>query len=118
MTLVFVYGTLLRGERNHALLATASFAGDSSTLPAFDLVDLGTYPALVEGGREAVPGEVWEIDAATLARLDELEEVPTLYERKRIPLEDGRVVESYVMPSGRTAGAKRIPGGDWRARSR
>ena len=116
MPLVLVYGTLLRGERNNALLARATFAGEGRTLPAFELADMGAYPALVAGGRVAVTGEVWEIDAATLARMDELEEVPTLYQRKRIPLEDGRVVEAYLMPSEATAGAKRIAGGDWRLR--
>ncbi|MEK7470263.1 MAG: gamma-glutamylcyclotransferase family protein [Planctomycetota bacterium] len=116
MPLVFVYGTLLRGERNHALLAGATFAGEGRTIPAFELADLGPYPTLVAGGRVAVEGEVWEIDGATLARLDELEEVPTLFQRKRIPLEDGRVVEAYLMPSEATAGAKRIAGGDWKKR--
>jgi gamma-glutamylcyclotransferase (GGCT)/AIG2-like uncharacterized protein YtfP len=114
--LVFVYGTLLRGERNHGLLAGAAFAGEARTLPSFELADLGPYPTLVAGGRVAVSGEVWEIDGATLARLDELEEVPTLFQRKRIPLADGRVVEAYLMPSEATAGAKRIASGDYRRR--
>jgi gamma-glutamylcyclotransferase (GGCT)/AIG2-like uncharacterized protein YtfP len=116
VALVFVYGTLMRGERNHALLSTAVCFGEGRTVPAFELADLGTYPALVAGGRVAVTGELWEVDGATLAKLDELEEVPTRYQRKRIPLEDGRVVEAYLMPSDSTEGAKRIPGGDWKKR--
>ncbi|KAF0245968.1 MAG: hypothetical protein FD180_1111 [Planctomycetota bacterium] len=117
MALVFVYGTLLRGERNHALLGRASFGGEGRTLPAFELAHMGAYPALVAGGRVAVSGEVWDVDAATLASIDELEEVPTLYQRKRIPLEDGRVVETYLMPSESTTGARRIESGDWKRRA-
>lgn len=116
MALVFVYGTLMNGERNHALIATSTCVGEGRTVPAFELADMGTFPALVAGGRLAVSGEVWEVDASTLARIDELEEVPTLYQRKRIPLEDGRVVDAYLMPSEATRNSRRIECGDWRKR--
>ena len=39
-TLVFVYGTLLRGERNHSLLFGSRFIGDGYTTRDFELVDL------------------------------------------------------------------------------
>ena len=54
---VFVYGTLLTGESNHAWLKGASCLGRWTTPPRFTLIDLGPYPVLSAGGRTAVTGE-------------------------------------------------------------
>lgn len=88
--LVFVYGTLRRGQRNHHLLRRATFLGEARTRPIYRLVDLGPYPGLCDWPENgfAVQGEVWQVDPATLALLDALEEVPTLYRRQSIELQD------------------------------
>jgi gamma-glutamylaminecyclotransferase len=110
--LLFAYGTLRRGQSNHSRLADARFVAEARTEPSFELVDLGGYPALLEGGDTAVSGELYELDAALLARLDEFEEVPQLYERKQISLGD-TCAHVYVMPRDRAACAPRIQVGDW-----
>src|SRR5215471_201591 len=46
-TIVFVYGTLKRGERNHRLLADQEFLGAAVTVPRYRVFDLGPYPGLV-----------------------------------------------------------------------
>jgi len=115
--LVFVYGTLMQGERNHRHLKGARFAGEGSTAAAFDLLDMGRYPALVAGGACAVRGEIWEVDDATLERLDELEEVPELYRREELVLEGGTTVFAWVMTRQRAGNAPAIPTGDWRRRT-
>ena len=51
---LFVYGLLLRGEREHALLEGAPLLGEVLTAPEHTLVDLDFYPVLLEGGRGAV----------------------------------------------------------------
>ena len=110
--LLFVYGTLRRGQSNHSQLADARFIAEARTEPRFELVDLGGYPALVEGGSTAISGELYELDGDLLARLDEFEEVPRLYERKQISLADGRAYV-YVMPRDRARRAPRVELGDW-----
>ena len=82
--LVFVYGTLRSGEINHHYLAQSERLGGIRTAPNFALFDLGAYPGLV-AGNQAVVGEVYRIDDATLVELDILEEVPIEYRREMIP---------------------------------
>ena len=114
-TRVFVYGTLLRGEGNHDLLADAELVGPARTLPRFTLHDLGAFPGLVEGGTHAVLGEVYLVGRDTLARLDRLEGHPSFYRRVAVTLEDGTSVETYVLPRERVASCPVISSGSWRA---
>jgi gamma-glutamylcyclotransferase (GGCT)/AIG2-like uncharacterized protein YtfP len=113
---LFVYGTLLRGESAHARLDGANALGDATTAASFHLVDLGPYPALVEGGTTAVLGELYEVNAKMLGALDVYEEVPRLFKRVPIALSDGAVAETYTLDAEQTRGRRRIRSGDWRAR--
>jgi gamma-glutamylcyclotransferase (GGCT)/AIG2-like uncharacterized protein YtfP len=88
-TLIFVYGTLKRGGSNHAQLAGQIYLGPASTAPGYTLYSLGEYPGLVAdpADRSGVNGELWAVDAATLARLDAFEGVDEgLYARVPAPL--------------------------------
>ena len=113
--LVFTYGTLLRGEANHDLLARARFVAEARTEPCFELFDLGPFPAMSVRGQTAVVGELYAVDDATLARLDRLEGHPSFYQRTQILLDDGQMVETYLMQRTRMRGRVLIPSGDWRA---
>jgi gamma-glutamylaminecyclotransferase len=110
---VFVYGTLLRGEVNHHLLAGAEFLGPCRTEPCFTLYLLGAYPGAVQAGGTAIMGEVYGVDKAGLARLDRLEEYPRLYDRRPIPTPWGRAWVYLYRGSVRDCPV--LPGGDWRA---
>jgi len=110
---VFVYGTLLRGEVNHHLLAGTAFLGDHCTEPCFTLFHLGAYPGVAPGGGTAIHGEVYRVDGAGLARLDQLEDYPRLYDRRLIPTPFGRAW--IYLYRGRLADRAVIAGGDWRA---
>ena len=118
MPLLFAYGTLLRGESNHHYLKSAKFLGAAATTARFTLYDFGDYPAIVEGGAHPIAGELYEVDEATLARVDELEEVPGYYERREVMLEDGRRAITYVLPPrlAEKDGGKPLAHGDWRKR--
>ena len=115
-TRVFVYGTLRVGQGNHHLLASSRMIGLDRTLARYTLVDLGAFPAVVVGGATAVVGEVFEVDAATLARLDRLEGHPRFYQRTTVRLASGRRAEMYVMALGEGRPRRPIDGGDRLAR--
>lgn len=110
---VFVYGTLLRGEVNHHLLAGAQFLGPHRTLPCFALYLLGAYPGAVRGGHCALVGEIYGVDRAGLRRLDRLEDYPRLYDRRLLPSPYGQAW--IYLYRGALRDRPVIPGGDWRA---
>ncbi len=109
---VFVYGTLLRGQVNHYLLSGAPFLGPHRTAPCFRLFLLGAYPGAVRAGTTALAGEVFRLDRAGLARLDQLEEYPRLYARRSLPTPYGRAW--IYLYRGRLRDRPVLPGGDWR----
>jgi gamma-glutamylaminecyclotransferase len=109
---VFVYGTLLRAEVNHHLLAGAQFLGPHRTQACYTLYDLDAYPGLSSGGRTAIAGEVYRVGDAALHQLDRLEDYPRLYDRVLIPSPYGRAW-IYIY-RGRLNDRPVIPSGDWR----
>jgi gamma-glutamylcyclotransferase (GGCT)/AIG2-like uncharacterized protein YtfP len=113
---LFVYGTLLSGEREHARLSGSERIGDARTEAIFHLADLGPYPAMVLGGTTAVAGELYRVDENTMRELDVFEEVPILFQRVRVRLEDGSLADAYVMEADQARGRRRIAHGDWRKR--
>ena len=84
--LIFVYGTLMRGQRAHHMLSGARFCGQY-TLHGYAMYHLGRYPGIrpLPGGQ--VLGEVYQISGDMLAQMDEYEEEGTLYHRKRVSVE-------------------------------
>jgi gamma-glutamylaminecyclotransferase len=120
VALLFVYGTLLGGERNHAVLSDARFVGAARTRADMTLLDLGPYPALARGGSTAVSGEVW--DVATFDPIDAFE--GPNYAREIVTLDDGTTAQAYVLKKPAAdllatrpsrSGARPITSGDWRA---
>ncbi|MBS0001876.1 MAG: gamma-glutamylcyclotransferase [Thioalkalivibrio sp.] len=86
---LFVYGTLLRGLSRAQVLRGARFLGPA--LVEGRLFDLGRYPGL-RPGRGLVVGELWEVDTATLERIDRIEgfdprdRTGSLYQRVKTPV--------------------------------
>ena len=116
-TLVFVYGSLLRGECNHRYLNGARFLGEARTEAEFFLVDLGGFPGMAQGGCDAIDGELYAIDASCLLVLDELEDHPEYFRRSEVTLEDGRVANGYLLPGRQANSFPCIRSGSWRKRA-
>lgn len=114
---VFVYGTLLQGQRNNYLLANSLLIGDAK-VSGLQMHDLGYFPACVksEDPKSKVVGEVWQIDDATLLQLDWLEgyngENPEegFYNRIEVDTKWGK---AWVYICEEARGRDLIEGGDW-----
>lgn len=113
-TRLFIYGSLMTGQRYHDHMAGAALVRCAWTQPSFELVDLGAYPALVDKGTVSVRGEIWEVDSTLLARLDAFEEHPDIYRRTPVDLTDGDRVETYLFVESRLPDHPRVDSGDWR----
>lgn len=109
--LVFVYGTLRQGQRNHYMLGSSYFLGVYVTEPCYTMLDLDTYPGVVHGGHCAITGELYRVTPATLATLDELEDYPNLYDRAVFETKHGR---AWIYLYRRRTGCEHVVAcGDW-----
>jgi len=112
--LLFVYGTLKRGKKNHCALANAQWLNESCTSPDYLLVDLGPYPGMVEKPQEgfSVQGELFEIPYKLIVELDKIEDAPFLFNLELITLADGSKTFSYLYKQS-IAGTKILSEGVW-----
>ncbi|WP_232321886.1 gamma-glutamylcyclotransferase [Photobacterium jeanii] len=113
MELVFVYGTLRRGESNHALLQHAKCLGEAVVSSGYVLHDLGPYPGVIVDKHSQAPlhGEVYQVDSETFAALDRLEEYPTGYDRELVVTPYGAAWLYVYLHS--VTHAPVISNGDW-----
>jgi gamma-glutamylaminecyclotransferase len=106
-TVLFVYGTLKRGQRNFFRLAGQEFLGEVVTAPKYRVIDLGAHPGLVrDANGRAIHGELFAVDARCLAELDAFEEVPGPFVRERIEVDGHDEVWAYYMNTPAPADAK------------
>lgn len=100
--LIFVYGTLMSGQRANHMLSAADYLG-KFRLPDYAMYNLGRYPGIkpLEGG--CVWGEVYRVDDEALERMDEYEGNGSLYHRTPVTvIGGGRLlpVQVYVYAHG------------------
>ena len=100
MPLVFTYGTLKQGQRNHFILRYSSYYGPATLAFKARMFDVG-FPVLMSSRSILkVEGEVYIVDADTLRRLDSLESNGRMYKRRQKRLPDGRRVWVYIGMNG------------------
>lgn len=100
--LIFVYGTLKRGHRNHCRLDGAPFVAAATTRDPFVLM-AGRVPVMFAQAGEGLPvvGELYAVSAGLLEKLDWFEGHPGFYERTAISVRESasgamRVAETYL----------------------
>ncbi|WP_249226665.1 gamma-glutamylcyclotransferase family protein [Alicyclobacillus mengziensis] len=122
--LVYVYGSLLRGELNHGLLASSKLVSAKARTRG-KLYDTGNgYPAMVVDSNTWTVGQVYEVDMATLKQLDDLEDYHGPYENndydrisQDVETEHGTIeAVMYVYREEQTEGLKAVLSGDWSVR--
>lgn len=121
--LIFVYGSLRKGEYNHpyAKMDKLVFVGVEKTKPVYTLKDFGSYPGLYVDGTTSVVGEIYRVDEGSAEQVEILSriegmEVGAGYERKVILLDDAGFVEpvfGWVKKPQYDSLAKVVEGGDW-----
>lgn len=96
MTRLFVYGTLKRGFCRQSYLAHEQFVSTAWTLPNYQLLDCGSYPALIGNGQNEIVGELYDVSEKTMLILDGVEGVDEgLYARGDVELSDGSIAVAY-----------------------
>ena len=95
---VFVYGTLMKGQRAHHLLEGCTPLG-TWHLYGYAMYNLGNYPGILEQEGKSVIGEVYLIPEAFWKAMDEYEEEGTLYHRRTVTVTNGEKqmeVQAYI----------------------
>lgn len=86
---VFVYGTLMQGQRAEHMLNTSVYAG-KVLLQDYAMYHLGSYPGIKPAQGEQVFGELYYVDDETLSQMDEYEENGSLYHRTPVVVWQGQ----------------------------
>ena len=95
-TPVFVYGTLMKGERAASYLVDAYFAGEA-ILRDYALHELGHFPGIKESHGHFVLGQVFYVNSVTLDKLDSYEDEGSLYHRQKVSVQLGsEPIEVYA----------------------
>ena len=112
---VFVYGSLLKGLHNAYVLGDSNCIGKFETKKEFKMYDIGAYPAITDG-KQAIKGEVYEVDDEVLARLDRLEGISSgFYFRREVTIPKlGEKALIYVGGNVLEFADKVIESGDYR----
>ena len=93
---LFVYGTLKANGSAHDLILGAAREADGLVENA-EVIEVHGYPMLRSGSGK-VPGEVYRIPGDRWSALDDWEDAPRAYQRRKRRLMDGREVWVYEAP--------------------
>ncbi|WP_321428774.1 gamma-glutamylcyclotransferase family protein [uncultured Methanolobus sp.] len=114
---LFVYGTLRKGDPNHAHLKDSHFLCSTQTAGKYVMIDLGAFPGVLKHEDisqmpvSAIMGEVYDISEETLEKLDRYE--GEWYYREEIRLENGLAALMYFLKKIPLPNYKTVTDGNW-----
>ncbi len=96
---IFVYGTLMKGFRNHVAMLGSRCISNDALLEDYAMYNVGPYPAIVKENGEKVKGELYKVSSMKIKTLNMIEGEGFLYKRTPVKVKAGdRVIdaETYV----------------------
>ena len=109
--ILFVYGTLQTGQRNHSLLADSDLLGIFD-LNGYALYELGSFPGIAPKTGGQVRGEAYLVNSETLSVVNEFEGEGYIYDLTDVYLSGGErnqlAAKAYVFNRS-VVGRKVIP---------
>lgn len=113
---VCVYGTLRKGNHNHAILSRSKFLGEFKTAPVYNMYNMGCpFISHVDNGMP-ISTEVYEVDQETSWHLDALEGYPYAYDREQIDTPYGKAWIYFIDTDPSKYGSNLVESGDWNNR--
>ena len=108
----------MRGYGNNRWLDGATYIERTETECQYRMISLGGFPGILDSFDKEmirIQGEVYEVDAKGLSRLDRLEGAPDFYHRKKVLMRDGAEAWIYLLHDERRyTNVVPVPSGDWR----
>lgn len=93
--LIFTYGTLMRGRRNHRFMDGCEYLGEG-VIKGYALYDLGSFPGIRYADQDhTVRGEIYRVPRNKLPALDELEGEGSLYKRMEVTVQEAGSFATY-----------------------
>ncbi len=80
---IFVYGTLMEGQRAHDRLSDARLIG-KAILRDYRMFDLGSFPGIQPHKGGSIVGELYEVSDDMITKLDSYESEGELYNREKV----------------------------------
>ncbi len=112
---LFVYGSLMQGQRNHEHLKDSAFLGEAETGSEFEMLTNGSIP-ICRRGSEVVHGELYEASEAVIKDIEVLEEVAAgLYEHIETTIKGEKAAMFLGGNILNSDTWEKVPGGDWKA---
>ena len=113
MEKLFVYGTLKRNYSRNTVLLNGKFIGNRKTIAAYTMVDLGSFPGILNQGTQTIFGELYFVNKALLKTCDLIEGHPSFYIRKKIKLLNNENAWSYFLDFEKYKNYPKIKSGLW-----
>jgi len=115
--IIFVYGTLMKGESNHFYIENQQYLGKAA-IHGYNLYNLGHYPGIrpSKHNTRTVYGELYSIDDNALKEVNRLEGEGSLYllQHTEAQTENGETMTAGIyVYNHETNEEKLIEGGDW-----